>query len=88
MFVAIVMIVSEWGEPQIWPAIIAFVGLLTTTCVGWWGIQPINREIKAGVHDEERLRTLLQQVDEDQRSPLGGGDRHVGRAVLVLRVEA
>jgi hypothetical protein len=37
MFVAIVMIVSEWGDPQVWPAIIALVGLLTTTCVGWWG---------------------------------------------------
>jgi hypothetical protein len=34
--VAIVLIVSEWGEPEIWPAIIAFLGLLTATCVGWY----------------------------------------------------
>ena len=61
MFVAIVMIVSEWGESQIWPAIIAFLGLMTTTCVGWWGIQPINREIKAGVQDEQHLRDLLRK---------------------------
>jgi hypothetical protein len=61
MFVAIVMIVSEWGESELWPAIIALLGLLTTTCVGWWGIQPINREIKAGVRDEEHLRGLLRK---------------------------
>ncbi|MCA1656677.1 MAG: hypothetical protein LC713_03035, partial [Actinobacteria bacterium] len=27
--------------------------------VGWFGIQPINREIKAGVRDEARLNQLL-----------------------------
>jgi hypothetical protein len=51
--------VSEWGEGEMWLAIVAFLGLMTTTCVGWWGIQPINREIKAGVEDEARLRVLL-----------------------------
>lgn len=61
IFVAIVMIVSEWGETTIWPPIIAFLGLMTTTLVGWFGIQPINREIKAGVSDEARLRELLQR---------------------------
>jgi hypothetical protein len=60
MFTAIVMIVSEWGNPEVWLAIVAFVGLLTTTTVGWFGIQPINREIKAGV-DEARLTVLLQK---------------------------
>jgi hypothetical protein len=29
--------------------------------VSWWGIQPINREIKAGVRDEEHLRALLRK---------------------------
>lgn len=61
MFTAIVMIVTEWGEPTVWPAIIAFLGLMTTTCVGWFGIQPINREIKAGVQDEARLSVLLKR---------------------------
>ena len=61
MFTAIVMIVSEWGESELWPAILAFLGLMTTTCVGWFGIQPINREIKSGVRDEARLRVLLRK---------------------------
>jgi hypothetical protein len=61
MFTAIVMIVSEWGNSEIWLAIVAFLGLMTTTCVGWWGIQPINREIKAGVHDVARLDELLRK---------------------------
>lgn len=61
MVVAIVMIVSEWGEPEFWLAVVAFLGLMTTTCVGWWGIQPINREIKAGVQDPERLTVLLRK---------------------------
>ena len=61
MVTAIVMIVSEWGESELWLTIIAFAGLMTTTCVGWWGIQPINREIKAGVEDEARLRVLLRK---------------------------
>jgi hypothetical protein len=53
--------VSEWGDWEVWLAIVAFVGLITTTCVGWWGIQPINREIKAGVHDAARLDALLHK---------------------------
>ena len=61
MFTSIVMIVSEWGEPEVWLAIVAFLGLMTTTCVGWFGIQPINREIKAGVEDEGRLTELLKR---------------------------
>lgn len=59
MFTGIVMIVTEWGEPLLWTAIVAFIGLLTTTCVGWFGTQPINREIKAGARDEARLNQLL-----------------------------
>ena len=61
LFTALVMIVSEWGESELWLAIVAFLGLMTTTCVGWWGIQPINREIKAGVEDEARLQVLLKK---------------------------
>ena len=61
MFTAIVMIVSEWGEPELWLAIVAFLGLMTTTVVGWFGIQPINRELKAGVRDPGRLNELLRQ---------------------------
>lgn len=61
MFTSIVMIVTEWGEPLLWTAIVAFLGLMTTTCVGWFGIQPINREIAAGVSDPERLTVLLQR---------------------------
>ena len=34
---------------------------MTTTCVGWFGIQPINREIKAGVSDPQRLTVLLRK---------------------------
>ena len=59
MFTAIVLIVTEWGEPLLWTALVAFAGLLTTTCVGWFGIQPINREIAAGVRDQKRLNELL-----------------------------
>jgi len=61
MFTAIVMIVSEWGEPELWLAIVAFLGLMTTTVVGWFGIQPINRELKAGVGDPGRLNELLRK---------------------------
>jgi len=61
LFTSIVMIVSEWGEPTIWPAILAFLGLMTTTLVGWFTIQPINREIKAGVSDMDRLTVLLKK---------------------------
>ena len=61
MFTSVVMIVTEWGESEVWLAIIAFLGLMTTTCVGWWGIQPINREIKAGVTDQARLTVLLRK---------------------------
>ena len=59
MFTSIVMIISEWGESEVWLAVVAFLGLMTTTCVGWFGIQPINREIKAGVSDPQRLTVLL-----------------------------
>jgi hypothetical protein len=59
LFVSIVMMVSEWGEPEFWLAVVAFLGLMTTTCVSWWGIQPINRQIKAGVSDPNRLRELF-----------------------------
>jgi hypothetical protein len=59
LFVSIVMMVSEWGEPEFWLAVVAFLGLMTTTCVSWWGIQPINRQIKAGVSDPTRLRELF-----------------------------
>jgi small-conductance mechanosensitive channel len=61
MFVAIVMIVTEWNDDELWLAIVAFLGLITTTCVGWFGIQPINREIQAGVQDEQRLTELLRK---------------------------
>jgi len=61
MFTGIVMIISEWGEPLLWTALVAFAGLLTTTCVGWFGIQPINREIKAGVRDQARLTEILKK---------------------------
>lgn len=61
LLTAVVMIVSEWGEPEIWLAVVAFLGLMTTTCVGWWGIQPINREIKAGAIDPQRLTVLLRK---------------------------
>lgn len=61
LFASVVMIVSEWGDAEMWLAVVAFLGLMTTTCVGWWGIQPINREIKAGVSDEARLRVLLRK---------------------------
>ncbi len=61
MLTALVLIVTEWGEPLLWTALVAFAGLLTTTCVGWWGIQPINRELRAGVADQARLTVLLQR---------------------------
>jgi hypothetical protein len=61
IFVALVMIVTEWNDDELWLAIVAFLGLMTTTCVGWFGIQPINREIKAGVQDPERLTVLLRK---------------------------
>ena len=61
MVTAIVLIVTEWGDPLQWAAIIAFVGLLTTTFVGWFGIQPINRRIAAGVTDEHQLSALLKK---------------------------
>lgn len=61
MVTAVVMIVSEWGEPEVWLAIVAFLGLITTTVVGWFGIQPVNREIKAGVTDAGRLDALLRK---------------------------
>ena len=61
MFVGIVMIVTEWGEPELIPASLAFAGLMTTTVVGWFGIQPINRRIRAGDYDDEGLHALLRR---------------------------
>ena len=61
MLVAIVMIVTEWGEAELLPAIVAFLGLMTTTVVGWFGIQPINRSIRAGNYDDDGLRKLLER---------------------------
>ena len=57
---AIVMIVTEWGNPQ--PMIAAFVallGIITSTLVGQLLIIPINKRIKAGVADNKTLRPLL-----------------------------
>jgi hypothetical protein len=61
MFVGIVMIVTELGEAELLPAILAFLGLMTTTVVGWFGIQPINREIRKGEYDDARLQELLRR---------------------------
>ncbi|MDQ3980296.1 MAG: hypothetical protein M3314_12200 [Actinomycetota bacterium] len=58
---SIVLIVTEWGEPLVWTAVVAFAGLLTTTLVGWYGIQPINRRIESGVHDQAQLAALLRK---------------------------
>jgi hypothetical protein len=58
MFVAIV---TEWAEPELIPAILAFAGLMTTTVVSWFGIQPINRRIRARDYDDEGLRALLRR---------------------------
>jgi hypothetical protein len=59
LFVGLVMIVTEWGEDEIVPAVVAYLGLLTTTVVGWFGIQPINRRIRKGDYDDAGLRELL-----------------------------
>ena len=61
MVANIILIVSEWGEPEVWLAVLAFLGLMGGSAVFWWGIRPINKEIAAGIDDPEQLTTVLRK---------------------------
>ncbi|HEV2815430.1 MAG TPA: hypothetical protein VGW10_19390 [Solirubrobacteraceae bacterium] len=54
-----IVIVTECGEPELLPAILAFLGLMTTTVVAWYGNLPIDRGIGRGEYDDARLQELL-----------------------------
>jgi len=63
MFVSgIVMVISEWGEGSTFVAtIVALVGIIVSTYVGWIHIIPVNRTIAAGVPDQASLVVLLKR---------------------------
>jgi hypothetical protein len=63
MFVSgAVMVVTEWGEGwTLVAAILAFLGIVESTFVGWMLIIPINRKIRDGVADDAALQPLLKR---------------------------
>ncbi len=60
-FSVLVMIVTEWGESTMWAPIVAFLMLMTTAIMTLLVIQPINRQLKAGVRDMAQMTDLLQR---------------------------
>lgn len=57
----IAMIINEWKTKQIWAVVIAYLGLLGATYVGWLHIIPVNKTIAAGVADQAALSQLLEK---------------------------
>lgn len=60
MVAAIVLIVTEWGKPLEWTAVVSFVGLTISALWTNFMIFPLNRRIAAET-DETRLQALLRR---------------------------
>ncbi|MGH2787917.1 MAG: hypothetical protein ACRDJV_08405 [Actinomycetota bacterium] len=62
MFVSgLIMLITEWGNDEIWPAAVAYLGIIASTFVGYRQIIPINKKIRAGVDSQEELIPLLKR---------------------------
>ena len=59
MLTSAIMIISEWRNPRLWPAIGALIGLMGSTLTAKYFLFPINDIIYAGVTSEEELKRLL-----------------------------
>lgn len=54
------LIVASWGDPLVWVAALAVLGIVASTVVGTGIIVPVNKKITAGVSAEE-LTMLLKR---------------------------
>jgi len=62
MFVTgLIMLITEWGEGEFWAALVAYLGIIASTFVGYRQIIPINKRIYAGVGSNEELIPLLKR---------------------------
>lgn len=57
----LIMVITEWGENEIWAALLAYLGILASTFVGTREIIPINKKIAAGVGSQDELVPLLKR---------------------------
>lgn len=62
MFVAgVVMVVSEWGKPQLWQALASLAATSGTTFVFQGLIRPLRDKIAEGLPDDAALQPLLKR---------------------------
>lgn len=47
----LVLVVSEWGDPLMWVALVCLVGIIFLTYVGQQIIIPVNKKIRGGEYD-------------------------------------
>jgi len=60
MLSGVVLVVSEWGTPQVWFAWLCVAGILYLTFIGQAIIIPINKKIRGGEFaDVTEMRALL-----------------------------
>jgi MFS superfamily sulfate permease-like transporter len=60
MFVACgVMLVAEWRTGRRWIPLVMLAALIISSCITYFLIFPINRELSAGVTDPERFTKLI-----------------------------
>jgi hypothetical protein len=59
MVTAVVLIVGEADSGYVWSPIVYLLGVIAATALTILFIFPYNKELKAGVDDEQRLHVLL-----------------------------
>lgn len=55
------LLVTEWDTPRRWVPIVVLAGVVAATLLTTRYILPFNREMKAGITDEARLRSILSR---------------------------
>jgi hypothetical protein len=61
MFIACgVMLIAEWKTRFRWVPIVMMLALITSSCITYFLIFPVNRELSAGVTDPARFSELIQ----------------------------
>lgn len=56
-----VLLVTEWDTPRRWVPIVVLAGVVAATLLTTRYILPFNREMKAGITEEARLRSILSR---------------------------
>ncbi|MFA9443759.1 hypothetical protein [Egicoccus sp. AB-alg6-2] len=56
-----VLLVTEWDSPRRWVPVVVLAGVVAATLLTTRYILPFNREMKAGITDEARLRHTLSR---------------------------